>query len=76
MFSLETTPPINVIARLKRFWSKRSTAGTDKKSVSSIERRESGVEAVGVNFSCHFVFCLSIDVHLVYILMYIFSISE
>ena len=48
--------------------------GPGGKIVSSIERRESGGEAVGANLFCLFVLCLSIHVNLVYLLTYILSI--
>ena len=46
---------------------------SQKKSVSQIARREIGGEAVCVNLFCFFVFCQSINVHLVYLLTYIFQ---
>ena len=60
--------PGNVITRFKHFQRKRLTTGPGEKSMSSIERRESGGDAVGVNLFCIFVFCLSINVHLIYLL--------
>ena len=68
---LETILLGNGITRLKCFQSKRLTADPSEKRVSSIERRESGGEAVGINLFCPSVFCLSINVHLVYLLTYI-----
>ena len=71
----EKIPPRNGITRLKLFQSKLLTTGPGEKIVSSIKRREIGVQAVGVNFFFLFVLCISINVHLVYLLTYIFSIS-
>ena len=61
----ENISPGNGITRIKRFCSQRPTAGLGEKSMSSIERREIGGEAVGVNLFCIFVFYLSINIHLV-----------
>ena len=75
--SLRKQPPINVITRLKCFWIKHTTRGPGEKSVSSIERRESGSKVVGVILVFLFsflsiylcTFCLYIDLHFVNIII-------
>ena len=58
--------PQNGITRLKRFQSKRPTTYSDGKSVSSIERRESG-GAFGLSLFCIFGLCLYMSVHIIYL---------